>query len=45
MSRLVQPSENIFKGQWRPECVICRESVELEASKADEHGEAIHEEC
>jgi hypothetical protein len=45
MSRLVQPSENTSEGQWRPECVICRGSVELEKSKADEHGQAIHEEC
>jgi hypothetical protein len=43
MSRLVQPSENIYEGQWRPECVICKESVELEESKVDEHGQAIHE--
>ena len=45
MSRFVQPSENTSEGQWRPECVICRESVELEDSKADERGQAIHEEC
>lgn len=45
MSRLVQPSENISEDQWRPECVICKESVELEESKVDEHGQAIHEEC
>jgi hypothetical protein len=45
MSRLVQPFENISEGQWRPECVICKESVELEESKVDEHGQAIHEEC
>ena len=45
MSRLVQLSEKISAGQWRPECALCRESVELEESKTDEHGEAIHEEC
>jgi hypothetical protein len=45
MSRLVQPSENIFEGQWRPECAICKESVDLQESKVDEHGQAIHEEC
>lgn len=31
--------------QWRPQCVICRKFVQLEESKADEHGRAIHEEC
>jgi hypothetical protein len=31
--------------QWRPECVICKESVKLEESKSDEHGQAIHEDC
>jgi len=45
MSRIVQRSENISEGQWRPECVICKESVELEESKIDEHGQAIHETC
>ena len=45
MSRIVQRFENISKGQWRPECVMCKESVELEESKVDEHGQAIHEEC
>jgi hypothetical protein len=30
---------------WRPECVICQRSVELEESKADEYGQAVHEEC
>jgi hypothetical protein len=45
MSRLVRPSENISEGQWRPECVICKESIALEESKVDEHGQAIHEEC
>jgi hypothetical protein len=41
----VQLSEQISKGRWRPECVICKKSVELEESKADEYGQAIHEEC
>jgi hypothetical protein len=45
MSRLVQSSENIYEGQWRPKCVICKEIVELEESKVDEHGQAIHEQC
>ena len=45
MSRLFQRSELISEGQWRPQCVICRESVQLEESKADERGQAIHEEC
>jgi hypothetical protein len=40
-----QRYEQIFEGQWRPECVICKESVKLEESKANEYGQAIHEEC
>jgi len=31
--------------QWRPECVLCKESVELEESMSDEYGQAIHEDC
>jgi hypothetical protein len=45
MSQLLQRSEPISEAQWRPQCVICRESVHLEESKADERGQAIHEEC
>ncbi|MGD1077752.1 MAG: hypothetical protein ABR881_05465 [Candidatus Sulfotelmatobacter sp.] len=45
MSHVVQLSELISEGQWRPECAICRGSVALEESKVDEHGKAIHEEC
>ncbi len=45
MPRLVQPSQNISEGRWRPECVVCKEAVEIEESKVDEHGQAIHEEC
>jgi hypothetical protein len=33
------------QGQWRPECAICKNSVTLEESKADENGQATHEEC
>ena len=28
-----------------PTCPVCNERVELETSKTDEHGHAIHEEC
>ncbi len=31
--------------QWRPRCAICTEFVNLEESKTDERGQAIHEEC
>jgi hypothetical protein len=31
--------------QWSPECVLCKKSVKLEESKADEYGQAIHGEC
>ena len=41
----VHRSEQIFEGQWRPECVICKESVKFEESKANEYGQAVHEEC
>ena len=41
MSQVKEPSE----GQWQPECVICKSSVNLEECKADEKGQAIHEEC
>jgi hypothetical protein len=30
---------------WRPRCYICKESVNLEDSKTDEHGRAVHENC
>ena len=33
------------QGQWRPEGAICRESVILEESKVNEHGQAMHEDC
>jgi hypothetical protein len=45
MSLVVKLSEDIFEGRWRPQCAICGESVELEKSKADERGQAIHEDC
>jgi hypothetical protein len=41
MSHILKYPEN----HWCPECVICQRSVELEESKTDEHGQAIHEEC
>ena len=28
-----------------PECVICKTFVNLEQSKADEYGQAVHEDC
>ena len=28
-----------------PQCAICKESVALEESKADERGQAVHENC
>jgi hypothetical protein len=38
-------SEHQSDGLWRPECAICKESVSLDESNADEHGQAVHEEC
>jgi hypothetical protein len=32
-------------GAWLPRCVLCKESVELEQGKADEYGQAVHENC
>jgi hypothetical protein len=37
----VQKSEE----QWHPECAVCKKSVEIQESMADESGQAIHEEC
>ncbi len=28
-----------------PHCAICNEPVELETSKTDENGKAVHEDC
>ena len=39
------PAQPLSESQWSPECVICKKSVKLEESKADEYGQAIHEEC
>ena len=30
---------------WVPPCAICSESVNLEESKTDERGRAVHENC
>ena len=30
---------------WVPRCAICNESVNLEESKTDERGKAVHENC
>ena len=30
---------------WVPRCAICRKSVNLTLSKADEYGQAVHENC
>ena len=30
---------------WLPRCAICKQSVNLEESKADEYGSAVHEDC
>ena len=39
------PVPPLSKSQWSPECAICKKSVKLEESKADENGRAIHEDC
>jgi len=39
------PAQLLSESQWSPECVICKKSVMLEESKADENGQAIHEDC
>ena len=33
------------EGTWRPDCAICKKSVEIEESKTDEYGRAVHEGC
>jgi hypothetical protein len=30
---------------WVPRCAVCRESVNLTVSRADEYGRAVHEDC
>jgi hypothetical protein len=30
---------------WLPRCAICKQSVNLTESKADEYGRAVHESC
>ena len=30
---------------WRPRCAICKQSVDLTESKADEYGRAVQENC
>ena len=32
-------------GGWSPQCSICKQSVNLEQSKTDENGSAVHEDC
>jgi hypothetical protein len=32
-------------GGWLPQCSICKQSVNLEQSKADQYGSAVHEDC
>ena len=34
-----------YESNWVPPCAICKESVNLEESKADELGQAVHENC
>jgi hypothetical protein len=41
----LSPVQPRSESQWSPECVICKKSVTLEESKADEYGQAIHGEC
>jgi hypothetical protein len=30
---------------WLPRCAICKQSVNLSESKADEYGRAVHQNC
>ena len=30
---------------WCPRCAICKQSVDLTESKADDYGRAVHENC
>jgi hypothetical protein len=45
MSPAHKLSERTPQSPWRPECAICKEPVKLEDSKADERGQAVHEDC
>lgn len=34
-----------YESTWLPRCAVCSESVNLEESKTDEYGLAVHENC
>ena len=34
-----------YESTWLPRCAVCTESVNLEESKTDEYGRAVHENC
>ena len=38
-------SERLFESRWRPDCGICKKSVNLEESKTDDYEQALQEEC
>jgi hypothetical protein len=34
-----------YENTWLPRCAVCTEPVNLEESKTDEFGRAVHENC
>ncbi|HET9409645.1 MAG TPA: hypothetical protein VFO39_20560 [Candidatus Sulfotelmatobacter sp.] len=34
-----------YESTWLPRCAVCKESVNLEESNTDEHGQPVHENC
>jgi hypothetical protein len=32
-------------GNWIPRCILCKQSVNIGQSKADEYGRPVHEQC
>jgi len=34
-----------YEETWLPPCAVCKESVNLEESRTDELGQAVHENC
>jgi hypothetical protein len=34
-----------YENTWLPRCAVCTEPVNLEESKSDEFGRAVHENC
>ena len=45
MSPHVQIAEKQVPEKWCLQCAICRQAVSIEECKANEYGQAVHEDC